>query len=166
MGSILAGSADYIKEARRWRKMVGSLRQSGVFAAAGIVALQEMVDRLAEDTVTPVAWRKAWRSPGLAVDPTAVETNIIMVHVADEGTDPQEFVAAMAEQGVKVGSPWARIRIVTHYQFRAEDVDVVLRGPRRAVPGSRPRLSPRALELGRRAGARGPELPWGPRGLG
>ncbi len=136
MGSILAGSADYIKEARRWRKMVGgSLRQSGVFAAAGIVALQEMVDRLAEDHRNARRLAEGLAQlPGLAVDPTAVETNIIMVHVADEGTDPQEFVAAMAERGVKVGSPYGpRIRIVTHYQFRAEDVDVVLRAAEQSL---------------------------------
>jgi threonine aldolase len=128
MGSILAGSAPYIKEARRWRKMVGgSLRQSGVVAATGIVALEQMVDRLAEDHAN--ARRLAdglSQLPGLAVDP--VETNIIMLHVAEQRIDPKAFVAGMAERGVKIGSPYgSRIRIVTHYQFGAGDVGTVLK---------------------------------------
>jgi threonine aldolase len=128
MGSILAGTAPYIKEARRWRKMVGgSLRQSGVVAAAGIFALAQMVERLAEDHANARRLAEALgRLPGLVVDP--VETNIIMLHVADQRIDPQRFVAGMAERGVKIGSPYGpRIRLVTHYQFEPADVPRVLR---------------------------------------
>lgn len=133
-GSILAGSADYIKEARRWRKMVGgSLRQSGILASAGVVALTEMVDRLAEDHANARRLAEGLAQiPGLTVDP--VETNIIMVHVIDPRISPQAFVQGMAERGVKIGSPYGdRVRIVTHYQFKAEDVDVVLRAAEQAL---------------------------------
>jgi threonine aldolase len=136
MGSILAGSADYIKEARRWRKMVGgSLRQSGIIAAAGIVALEEMVDRLAEDhhNARRLAAGLA-QLPGLRVNPDEVDTNIVMVDVVDERIDPRRFVAGMAERGVKVGSPYGpRIRMVTHYQIGAEDVDHALKAAEHAV---------------------------------
>jgi threonine aldolase len=129
VGSILAGSADYIKEARRWRKMVGgSLRQSGIIAAAGLVALDQMVDRLEDDhrNARRLAEGLA-QMPGLSVDVDAVETNIIMLYVTDPAIDPKRFVAALAERGVKIGSPYGdRIRIVTHYQFDAAGVDHVL----------------------------------------
>jgi threonine aldolase len=127
IGSILAGSADYIKEARRWRKMIGgSLRQSGIFAAAGIVALNEMIDRLAEDHANARRLAEGLAQlPGLSVEP--VETNIIMLHIVDTRIDPKAFVAGLAERGVKIGSPYGdRMRIVTHYQFQADDVDYVL----------------------------------------
>jgi threonine aldolase len=130
MGSILAGEAAYIKEARRWRKMVGgSLRQTGVVAATGVVALNEMVDRLVEDHQNARRLAEGLaRLPGLSVDPAEVETNILFLDVVDPKIDPQRFVAGMAERGVKIGSPYGtRIRVVTHYQFRAEDVDTVLR---------------------------------------
>ncbi|HEX2036233.1 MAG TPA: low-specificity L-threonine aldolase [Chloroflexota bacterium] len=136
VGSILAGSAAYIKEARRWRKMVGgSLRQSGIIAAAGIVALEEMVERLAEDHHNARRLAEGLAElPGLAVDLDAVETNIIMLHVTDPRLDPRQLVAAMAERGVKIGNPYGpRIRLVTHYQVRPSDVDVVLRAARESL---------------------------------
>jgi threonine aldolase len=136
MGSILAGSASYVREARRWRKMVGgSLRQTGIVAAAGLVALDQMVDRLAEDHRNARRLAEGLAQlPGLSVDVEAVETNIIMVDVVDPRIDPQRFVAGLAERGVKIGSPYGgRIRVVTHYQFRADDVDLVLRAAEQAL---------------------------------
>jgi threonine aldolase len=135
-GSILAGSADYIKEARRWRKMVGgSLRQSGVLAAAGVVALEQMVDRLAEDHANARRLAQGLAQiPGLSVDVDAVETNIIMVYVTGDRVEPKQFVAALAERGVKIGSPYGdRIRMVTHYQITADDVDYALRAAEAAL---------------------------------
>jgi threonine aldolase len=130
VGSILAGSADYIREARRWRKMIGgSLRQAGVFAAAGIVALEQMVDRLAEDHANARRLAEGLNAlPGLRVDLDQVQTNIIMLYVEDtQRLDPKRFVAGMAERGVKIGSPYGdRIRLVTHYQFSADDIPTVL----------------------------------------
>lgn len=136
MGSILAGTADYIKEARRWRKMVGgSLRQTGIIAAAGLVALDQMVDRLADDHGNARRLAEGLAEmPGLSVDVEAVDTNIIMVYVTDPAIDPKRFVSGLAERGVKIGSPYGdRIRIVTHYQFDAADVDRVLRAAEAAL---------------------------------
>ena len=135
MGSILAGDAAYIKEARRLRKLIGaSLRQTGVVAAAGIVALEHMVDRLAEDHAN--ARRLAdglSRLPGLSVDVDAVQTNIVMLTL-DEPVDPLALVAGLLERGIKVGSPAGRrMRLVTHHQVTAQDVDDVLAAVERVI---------------------------------
>src|SRR6478672_9562263 len=108
VGSILAGDAAFISRARRLRKMVGGgMRQAGIIAAAGIVALEQMVDRLAEDHANARRLAEGLAQlPGLEVDPDEVETNIVMVQVADERIDPKRFVAGLAERGVKVGSPY------------------------------------------------------------
>ena len=115
--------------------MEGSLRQSGIIAAAGIVALNEMVDRLAEDHRNARLLAEGLsRLPGLSVDPAAVETNIIFLDVTGPGVDPKRFVQALAERGVKIGSPYgARIRVVTHYQFREEDIPTVLKAAEEAL---------------------------------
>ena len=130
VGSILAGSEEYIAEARRWRKMIGgSLRQAGVIAAAGVVALDEMVDRLGEDHANARRLAEGLNAlPGLSVDLDGVDTNIVMLDVDTERVDPKAFVAAMRERGVKIGSPYGgRIRLVTHYQISPDDVTFALR---------------------------------------
>jgi len=130
VGSLLVGSKDTIGEARRWRKMIGgALRQAGIFAAAGIVALEQMVDRLADDHRNARRLAEGLAQiPGLSVDPEAVDTNIIMLEVDQERVDPTAFVAGLAERGVKIGSPYGgRIRLVTHYHVSGEDVTFTLR---------------------------------------
>jgi threonine aldolase len=135
VGSILAGDAAYIEEARRWRKMIGgSLRQSGIIAAAGIVALEQMVDRLAEDHANARHLAEGLaRLPGLNVDVEHVDTNIVMLDL-EEGIDPKRFVADLREQGVKIGSPYGgRVRLVTHYQISRDDVDYALKAAEQAL---------------------------------
>jgi threonine aldolase len=129
MGSILAGDTAYIKEARRWRKILGaSLRQTGVVAAAGIVALNEMVDRLAEDHANARRLAEGLaRLPGLVVELDTVETNIVMLCIDERQVEPEAFAAGLRERGVRVGSPSrGRMRLVTHYQVTSADVDRVV----------------------------------------
>ena len=136
IGSILAGSTDYIAEARRWRKMIGgSLRQAGIIAAAGIVALNEMVDRLGEDHANARRLAEGLAAlPGLNVDLLGVDTNIVMLDVDTGRVDPKAFVMNMRERGVKIGSPYGgRIRLVTHYQIGPDDVDFALRAAEEAL---------------------------------
>ena len=101
-GSVLCGSAAFIERARAYRRMVGGgMRQAGVMAAAGIVALERMVDRLADDH------RRAKRlaeglhaiDPRLS-DPQLVETNIVMVEIGHTGADAKAWMAALREAGV------------------------------------------------------------------
>jgi threonine aldolase len=123
VGSMLAGPSAFIARARAFRRMVGgNMRQAGVIAAAGIVALEEMVDRLIEDH------RMAARlAAGLhAIDPAlvapeAVETNIVAV---DVGRGAADWAARLAEKGVLVGpSGPAALRFVTHRHIGAAEVD-------------------------------------------
>src|SRR4051812_3972899 len=105
-GSVLCGSASFIERARAYRRMVGgAMRQAGVMAAAGIVALETMVDRLGEDH------RRAKRlAEGLhaldprLVDPREVETNIIMVGVSHTGTEAKRWIAALEGKGLMAGA--------------------------------------------------------------
>ncbi len=126
VGSMLAGSQDFIDEARRVRKLLGGgMRQAGILAAAGIVALREMVDRLPEDHA--LARRLAdhlANTPGIAIDPTVVETNILFFRLADATRDVAAFTAALAHEGVLMsGFPDGRIRAVTHYGITADAID-------------------------------------------
>lgn len=129
VGSVVAGSADFIKRARRNRKLVGgAMRQSGVIAAAGIVALTEMVDRLAEDHANArLLAQGVTQIADLAVNVAAVETNIIVVSVTREDLSAEQVASAMAERGVLLNAlDQKRIRVVTNYHISATDVEAAL----------------------------------------
>jgi threonine aldolase len=126
IGSVLAGSRDFIERARAYRRMVGgNLRQGGVIAAAGIVALDQMVERLAEDhaTARSLAEGLSRLDPAL-VDPGRVETNIIQVETGASGRRAAEWVEALAAEGVLAGV-WSRstMRLVTHRHIGADEVE-------------------------------------------
>ena len=115
VGSLLCGSAGFIERARGFRRMIGGvMRQSGVLAAAGLVALEQMVDRLADDHRR--ARRLAERLHAVdarLTDPKAVETNIVMVDLPAGSTEA--WLAALAEAGLRCNSPRpGRLRLVTH----------------------------------------------------
>jgi threonine aldolase len=129
VGSLIAGSRDFIKRAHRFRKMVGGgTRQAGVLAAAGIYALDHHFQRLEEDH------RKAKRlAQGLAnikniiINPQDVETNIIYFETSPDGRSAQEIAAALKERGVLV-HPAAKnlIRSVTHMDVSFDQIDHAL----------------------------------------
>ncbi|MGD8237821.1 MAG: GntG family PLP-dependent aldolase [Armatimonadota bacterium] len=135
VGSLITGAADFIAEARRARKMFGGgMRQVGVIAAAGVVALETMVDRLAQDHEHARLLADALADlPGVTLDPAEVESNIIIFEFAREGMDAQQLSAAMRERGVLV-NPRPRIqprepdrvRVVTHNDVSREDVDCAI----------------------------------------
>jgi threonine aldolase len=134
VGSMLAGSGDFIAEARRVRKLLGGgMRQAGILAAAGIVALNEMVERLAEDHANARRLAEGLtRIQGISVDPAAVESNMVFFDAPDgENT---RLVEAVAAEGVLFsGSDDGRIRAVTHYGISGEDIDAALGMIGRAV---------------------------------
>jgi threonine aldolase len=118
VGSILGSDRARIAEARRIRKRLGGgMRQAGVLAAAGLVALEEMAGRLVEDHAR--ARRLAERLgavPGLRVDAQRVETNILMVEVEHPKWDAPRFADALRAEGVLcLPMDRARVRMVTHY---------------------------------------------------
>ncbi|WP_270889127.1 threonine aldolase family protein [Pedococcus sp. 5OH_020] len=104
IGSVLAGSADHMAEARVWRKRFGGgMRQVGILAAAGLHALDHHVERLAEDHARAhrFAAAAAQAAPG-SVDPETVQTNIVILHVAVAGWTADAFVAAAADHGIRL----------------------------------------------------------------
>ena len=128
VGSLLCGSREFLEKGRRWRKMLGGgMRQAGVIAATGIVALQKMVSRLAEDHAT--AKRLAHglaRTAGITVYPEAVQTNIVVFEPHTAITAP-EFIQRMAARGVKFTCLGGRkVRAVTHRMVGTADIDEAL----------------------------------------
>jgi len=128
VGSVLCGSGMFVERARKYRKMVGGgMRQAGVIAAAGLVALEEMVERMADDHANARRLARGLaRQPGLTLDPDSVETNIVIFAVA--GGDAGSFLAALRRGGVLAGSPGpGSVRMVTHYGITSDDIDTALR---------------------------------------
>jgi threonine aldolase len=124
VGSLICGSAELIGRCRRTRKMLGGgMRQAGIIAAAGIVALERMVDRLAEDHVNARALAEGLaRLPRISVDLATVQTNIVILRV-DRPGGADALVAGCAARKVKLHamSP-TFIRCVTHKDVDADDV--------------------------------------------
>jgi threonine aldolase len=124
VGSVVCGRPDFVTRARRFRKMLGGgMRQAGVIAAAGIVALERMVDRLADDHANARTLAEGLsRLPGISIDLASVQTNIVILRVARPG-GADALVQACQARKVKVHAigPNA-IRCVTHKDVDAEDV--------------------------------------------
>ena len=131
VGSVICGSSEVVARARRVRKMLGGgMRQAGVIAAAGIVALERMVDRLAEDHANARALAEGVaRLPGLSIDLASVQTNIVIFGVERGGTPEAsaaataELVAGCAARKVKIHAIGpSSVRCVTHKDIDAEDI--------------------------------------------
>jgi len=126
-GSLLCGSADFIARARKYRQMVGGgMRQVGILAAAGIVALEKMVDRLQEDHENAKLLAEGLSNmKRVSIDPAMVQTNIVVIEV--QLMSPLELVERLAQNGVKV-TPFGgkRLRMVTHYGIEREDIETVI----------------------------------------
>lgn len=129
MGSALCGDKDFIKYARRLRKMVGGgMRQVGIIAAAGIVALETMVERLAEDHANARILADGLSNmDGLTVFSEAVHTNMVFLKVNRPGCTNSDLLQRMAERGVIGGEEGKHgIRLVTHYGITEDDVKEAL----------------------------------------
>jgi threonine aldolase len=122
VGSLLVGSRDYIERARKNRKRLGGgLRQVGIVAAAGIVALETMVDRLAEDHANAKLLAIELAGIGYGTDPSEAETNMAMVDVSASGSDAASFVAAVKDKGILCNAVTpTTVRLVTHHDVTAD----------------------------------------------
>ena len=129
IGSLLCGSHDFIARARKYRKMVGSgMRQAGIIAAAGIVALEQMVDRLAEDHANARILAEGLAPlPGVQIDLDAVQTNLIFVKFDPNVVRADDFAAAMTEKGFLCRGAYDSMRLVTHYGVTEDDVRAAVR---------------------------------------
>lgn len=136
VGSVVCGSKAFIAEARRARKVVGGgMRQAGVIAAAGIVALEQMVERLAEDHANAAALAAGLAElPGIQVEEVPVRTNIVYFNVTRPALTAAELVARLEEHGVRVLPVGPqRIRAVTNYHVTAGDIRSALAAFRAAL---------------------------------
>ncbi len=130
IGSMLVGRKDFIDEARAWRKRFGGgMRQVGVLAAAGLIALEESPKGLHEDheNAKHLAIGLA-EMRGIEIDPETVVTNIIIFDVANTGMSPNEICTNLKEHGV-LASPFGNttIRLVTHYDVNREEIETTLK---------------------------------------
>lgn len=127
VGSLVVGSKDFIKRARKTRKMLGGgMRQAGVLAAAGVVALDTMIDRLADDHANARLLAEGIAQiPGLAIDLSLVQTNIVVFEAV--AMAPSTLIARLAAEGVKlVPFGGKRCRAVTHYGIDRQNIQTVL----------------------------------------
>jgi threonine aldolase len=124
VGACLAGSADLIEEARRYKQMLGgSMRQAGIIAAGARYALQHNVERLAEDHANARFLAEGLAEiDGVEIDPTTVETNIVIFDVADA----QALHDKLLESGVEVSLLEGRVRAVTHLDVDRAGVEKAL----------------------------------------
>ncbi|MCB0068328.1 MAG: low-specificity L-threonine aldolase [Caldilineaceae bacterium] len=129
VGSAVAGSAAFIRRARRMRKQVGGgMRQAGILAAAALVALDNMVDRLAEDHANAHRLAEGLAAlDGIDLAPETVQTNIVYFDVTAPGVDAAQLSGRLAAHGVLINSTGARrLRAVTNYHISGEDVAAVV----------------------------------------
>jgi threonine aldolase len=137
VGSMLCGSRDFIREARRMRKMFGGgMRQAGVIAAAGLIALRQGPGRLAEDHENARRLAAALAGlPGVEIDPATVQTNILVCRIGDIGGHQGRaagFLARLEENGVLASHVSTdQVRFVTHLDVTGPRIDEALQRIRR-----------------------------------
>jgi len=125
IGSVIVGKRDFIERARKMRKRLGGgMRQAGVIAACGIVALNKMVDRLKEDHENAELLAKELSEvKGIIVEPVAVRTNMVYFMLLPGAIDAPELAKRLLERGIKIGVvSKRRVRLVTHKDVLKEDV--------------------------------------------
>jgi len=125
VGSIICGSKDFIDQARGIRKgLGGGMRQAGIIAAAGIVALETMVDRLQEDHTNARLLADGIADlSGIVLDPETIKTNIIYFDLDDAAMESANFLTVLAAKGIQFFDTGPRrFRMVTHYGITAEDI--------------------------------------------
>jgi threonine aldolase len=136
VGSMIVGSRKFIDRALPVRRMLGGgMRQVGVLAAAGLVALEKMTTRLEEDHSNAQVLSKGLAEiQGLKIDPERVQTNILVFDISNTGQTPAEFSMKLKQRGVLANGINAReMRMVTHKDVSRSDCETALRAIREAL---------------------------------
>lgn len=129
VGSVVAGDAEFVHQARRNRKILGgALRQAGVLAAAGIVGVTEMVERLADDHANAAVLAEGLSQiDGIEIDPADVETNIVFFTLTHPDITPVQLSQGLRGHDILINASAARrMRAVTNHHVTREDIDTVL----------------------------------------
>jgi len=138
VGSLLAGNCRFIEQARKIRKLLGGgMRQAGILAAAGLVALKEMVARLAEDHEQAQFLAEGLAEiPGLSLNPATVQTNIVLFSVDDLNMTAERFLAVLQDNGV-LGVSFGKyiVRFVTHTDVSPAQVKKALQRIKKICAG-------------------------------
>ena len=125
VGSLIVGSKVFVERCRRTRKMLGGgMRQVGILAAAGLVALENGPGRLKEDhSKAKLLADRLFAIPGIKIDPANVETNIVIFDISETGMDSSEYLETLERKGLlAVIVDRDRVRMVTHLDVSAQEV--------------------------------------------
>jgi threonine aldolase len=129
VGGVIAGSKEFIRNAKRIRKMLGGgMRQAGVIAAAGLVSLTEMVDRLAEDHANARLLAEALNDlPEIQIDVNSVQTNLVRCRLISDTLTDEDFIQGMKAQNILLGRIGnGNLRFVTHYGITKADIQTTV----------------------------------------
>ena len=136
VGSILAGSKEFIQSARKNRKMLGGgMRQAGILAAAGIIALEQMMERLKEDHKNArILGEGLANISGIKIDLKTIQTNMVYFDLQESGMDTYQFLPKLAKYNI-LGSPRppTKVRLVTHYGISEEDIYATIKAIKEIV---------------------------------
>jgi len=129
VGSLVVGDEEFIERARRIRRMLGGgMRQAGIIAAPGIIALEKMIDRLEEDHRNARFLAEGLaKIDGISIDLRRVQTNIVVFNISDLGIDAKTFISMLKDHGV-LAYYWGKsiIRMVTHRGIEREHIERAL----------------------------------------
>jgi threonine aldolase len=126
IGSIIVGSRDFIQRARKTRKILGGgMRQAGIIAAPGIIALEKMIDRLRTDNENAkLLAEKLSKINGIKIDLKNVQTNIVIFDLVHSGIDCDSFLLKLKENGIlALAQAKNKVRLVTHRGIEKEHVE-------------------------------------------
>jgi len=140
IGSVVAGNQEFIERARKWRKMLGGgMRQAGIIAAPGIIALEKMIDRLKDDHRNArILAEKLAKTDGISINLETVQTNMIVFDVRNLGVTATQFTQKLSEQGVKsLPRSETAIRMVTHRGIEEEDIEYAVESIDKVVSSMR-----------------------------
>jgi threonine aldolase len=135
VGSIVAGDKEFIEKARRCRQMLGgAMRQAGIIAAPGLVALETMIDRLREDHENAKRLAEGLVKMGVSIEMERVQTNMVFIDVSQFGISSAEFISRIARYGIKASNYGpTTVRMVTHRGIEKEDIDYALEAINSAI---------------------------------
>jgi len=124
VGSVVVGDDEFIEHTLRWRKMLGGgMRQAGILAAPGIIALTKMVERLKDDHSNARILAEGLADLNcIEIDLDTVQTNIVRFNVERTGLTTEEFCNKLNKQGIKAGGSGKSVRMVTHFYISRKDI--------------------------------------------
>ncbi len=133
VGSVVVGTEELITKARKYRKMVGGgMRQAGIIAAPGIIALTKMVDRLKDDHENAAFLANGLKKIGITIL-NQVQTNMVYIDFSSIGWKAENWNSAMKSLGWKSETRGTSLRLCTHYGIEREDIQILLKGLEKLV---------------------------------